>query len=71
MSGIREVWKYWPLKDGFRLISQKLYKMADFVEDRPKSFKLLADISFWGQPSKYCIAEFTAIFVCFLLSWSR
>ena len=26
MSDIREVWKYWPLKDGFRLISQKLYK---------------------------------------------
>ena len=26
---------------------------------------------FWEQPSKYCIAEFTAIFVCLLLSWSR
>ena len=26
---------------------------------------------FWQQPSKYCIAEFTAIFVCLLLSWSR
>ena len=25
MSDICEVWKYWPLKDGFRLISQKLY----------------------------------------------
>ena len=23
------------------------------------------------MPSKYCIVEFTAIFVCFLLSWSR
>ena len=49
MSDIREVWKYWPLKDGFRSISQKFYR----------------------QPSKYCIAEFTAIFVCLLLSWSR
>ena len=26
---------------------------------------------FWEQPSKYCIAEFTAIFLCLLLSWSR
>ena len=26
---------------------------------------------FWGQPSKYCISEFTAIFVSLLLSWSR
>ena len=25
MSDIREVWKYLPLKDGFRLISQKVY----------------------------------------------
>ena len=26
---------------------------------------------FWEHPSKYCIAEFSAIFVCLLLSWSR
>ena len=26
---------------------------------------------FWEQPSKYCIVEFTAIFVCLLLSWSK
>ena len=26
---------------------------------------------FWEQPSRYCIAEFTAISVCLLLSWSR
>ena len=28
MSDIREVWKYWPLKDGFRSILQKFYKAA-------------------------------------------
>ena len=28
MSDIREVWKYWPLKDGFRSISQKFYRAA-------------------------------------------
>ena len=42
MSDIREVWKYWPLKDGFRLISQGRH----FVVGGPKSFKLLADICF-------------------------
>ena len=26
---------------------------------------------FWERPSKYCIVEFTAVFVCLLLSWSR
>ena len=25
----------------------------------------------WQRPSKHCIAEFTAIFVCLLLRWSR
>ena len=28
MSDIREVWKYWPLKDCFRSISQKFYRAA-------------------------------------------
>ena len=26
---------------------------------------------FWVRPSEYCTAEFTAIIVCLLLSWSR
>ena len=26
---------------------------------------------FWDRPSKYCIVELTAVFVCLLLSWSR
>ena len=45
MSDIREVWKYWPLKDGFRSISQKFYRAAIlwWVDQK---FKLLADISF-------------------------
>ena len=32
MSDIREVWKYWPLKDGFRLIPLFSHKMV-FVEN--------------------------------------
>ena len=45
MSDIREVWKYWPLKDGFHSISQKFYRAAIlwWVDQK---FKLLADISF-------------------------
>ena len=42
MSNISEVWKYWPLKDDFRLISRTLH----FVVGGPKSFKLLPDICF-------------------------
>ena len=45
MSDIREVWKYWPLKDGFRSISQKFYRAA-ICGGRQKNFKLLAHISF-------------------------
>ena len=64
MSDIREVWKYWPLKDGFRSISKKL---GGWIKKR----QTFSRHFFWEQPSKYCIAEFTAIFVCLLLSWSR
>ena len=41
MSDIREVWKYWPLKDGFRLISQKLYRAAIlwWVDQKASNFK--------------------------------
>ena len=28
MPDIREVWKDWPLKDGFRSISEKFYRAA-------------------------------------------
>ena len=45
MSDICEVWKYWPLKDGFRSILQTFYRAAIlwWVDQK---FKLLADISF-------------------------
>ena len=44
-SDVREVWKYWPLKDGFRLISQKFYRTAilRWVEQNLHTF--LTDIS--------------------------
>ena len=45
MSGIREIWKYWPLKNGFLSISQTFYRAAIlcWVD---QDVKLLADISF-------------------------
>ena len=50
MFDIQEVWKYWPLKDGFRLFSKKFYR--SFRNFRNFTFcvgwtkKLLVDISF-------------------------
>ena len=70
MSDIREVWKYWPLKDDFHSIFQKFCKTVNlwWVDQKIKTFSRHL---FWDQPSKCCIAELTAIFVCLLLSWSR
>ena len=65
MSDIRQVWKYLPLKNGFCWISQKFYGRWT------KRRQTFSRHFFWEQPSKYCIAEFTTIFVCMLLSWSR
>ena len=45
MSDIPEVWKYWPLKDGFCSILLKIYR-ATFCGGWTKNFKLLADIFF-------------------------
>ena len=45
MSDIREVWKYWPLKGGFRSILQTFYRAA-ILWWIDQKFKLLADISF-------------------------
>ena len=41
MSDIREVWKYWPLKDGFRSISQKFYRAAIlwWVDQKTSNFQ--------------------------------
>ena len=68
MPDICEVWKYWPLRDGFRSILQKFYRAAILWRVDQKTF---SRHFFWQQLSKYCIAKFTAIFVCLLLSWSR
>ena len=35
-----------------------------------QKFQNFSRYFFWEQPSKYCIGEFEAIFVCLLLSWS-
>ena len=70
MSDICEVWKYWPLKDGFHSISQN-FTWSPFCGGWTKNLQTFSRHFFWQQPSKYCIAEFTAIFVCLLLSWSR
>ena len=70
MSDIHEVWKYWPLKDAFRSISKKIYRAAIlwWVDQKTSDFyqAFLLRATF-----KYCIAEFTATFLCLLLSWSR
>ena len=72
MSDIREVWKYWPLKDGFRSISKNLTEQwMDILQWMDKKIQTLSRHFFWGRPSKYCIVEVTANFVCLLLSWSR
>ena len=66
------VWYSWSLK----ILAIKRWfpfnfaKIFHYVVGGPKSVKLWADISFESGP-KYCIVEFTAIFVCLLLSWSR
>ena len=67
MSYIRDIWKYWPLKDGFWSILQGCY----FVLGGPKNIKPSADIFIREQPSKYYMVECTAVFVCLLISWSR
>ena len=50
----------------------KIYSTAIlwWVHQKPSNLKQALNF-IWEQPSKHCIAEFTAIFVCVLLSWSR
>ena len=69
MSDIREVWKYCPVKDGFWSISKKFYRAI--CGRWTKHLQTFSRHFFREQPSKYCIVEFTAIFVCLILSWSR
>ena len=70
MSYIREVWKYWPLKDSYRSISQKFYR-TPFCGEWTKKNQTFSRHFSREKPSKYCIVEFTTVFVCLLLSWSR
>ena len=39
-------WKYWPLKDGFRLISAKTLQGHHLMVGGPRNVKLLEDICF-------------------------
>ena len=70
-SDIREVWKYWPLKDGFRSISQKFYRIAILWRVKQKPSNFFDSYFFRERSSKYCIVELTAVSVCLLLIWSR
>ena len=63
MFDIQEVWKYWPLKDGFRSFSKKFYRTAILWWVDQKTF---SRHFFWERLSKYCTVEFTSIFVCWL-----
>ena len=49
----------------------KNFTVLKFCGGWTKKLRTFSRHLFWEQPSKYCIAEFTAIFVCLLLSWSR
>ena len=70
-SDIREVWKHWPLKDGFRSISQKFYRTTILWWVEQKTTNLFDRHFFRERLSKYCIVELTDVFVCLLSSWSR
>ena len=63
MSDICEVWKYCPLKDG------QGHSGPPFCGWWTKNLQTFSRHFFQEQPSKYCIVEFTATFVCFLLNW--
>ena len=65
-----EVWKYWPLKDSYRSVSQKFYR-TPFCGEWTKKNQTFSRHFSREKPSKYCIVEFTTVFVCLLLSWSR
>ena len=69
------VWYSWSLKllaikRWFPFKLAKILEGCYFVVGRPK-IQTFSRHFFWELPSKYCIAQFTAIFVCFLLSWFR
>ena len=55
----------------FAIILQGVFFVILFCGGCNKKLQTFSRHFFWEWPSKYCIAEFTAIFVCLLLSWSR
>ena len=68
------VWYLWSLKilaikRWFPFNFANILQGRHFVEVRPK-IQTFSRHFFWELCSKYCIVEFTAIFVCLLLSWS-
>ena len=70
------VWYLWSLKilaikKWFPFSFAKNFTGPPFCVWLTKKLQTFSRHLFWEQPSKYCIAEFTAIFVCLLLSWSR
>ena len=50
---------------------RKSFTGTAFCGGSTKKLQTFSRHFFWQQPSKYCIAEFTAIFAGLLLSWSR
>ena len=50
---------------------RKNFTGPQFCGGWTKNFQSFSRHFFREQPSKYCIIEFTAVFVCLLLSWSR
>ena len=65
-SDIREVWRYWPLKDGFPSILQKFYRAAILLLREQKilvDIKLLVDISF-GSSLQNTVLPSLLLFLC-------
>ena len=70
------VWYSWSLKilaikRWFPFNFEKNFTGLPFCGGWTKKLQTFSKHLFWEQPSKYCIAKFTAIFVCLLLIWSR
>ena len=69
------VWYSWSLKilaikRWFPFNFAKILQGRHFLVGGPK-IQTFTRHFFWELPSKYCIVEITAIFVCFLLNWFR
>ena len=72
----QNVWYLWSLKilvikRWFLFNFAKTFTGLTFCGRWIKKLQTFSRHFFWEWPSKHCITEFTAIFVCLLLSWSR